>query len=210
MKIDIYDQNSKSGSVEVNYLYTESESKLLNQVVVARLSHDRQGTVSTLTKSEVRGGGRKPWRQKGLGRARAGSIRSPLWKGGGVTFGPKPRDFSKKINKKQKLKAYQTVFSAFIKNEKLKVVKDFKFDEIKTKKFKEWADKNGLDMNVKNVVITSEYQKKLYLSSRNIQKVKVVYIDNIDILDLVYADSALITESAIKMIDERMGKIFNK
>src|SRR5271157_5601699 len=135
MKLDVYNGSIKVKEVNYPFLSDKYSEGVVHQALVARLSHEREGNAFTLTKSEVSGGGKKPWRQKGLGRARAGSTRSPLWRGGGVTFGPKPRDFSKDVNKKQKTKSIITVFSRLFEMERIKIFKDFEFSTAKTKEF---------------------------------------------------------------------------
>jgi len=135
MKIDVFEFDNKVGQIDLSVLTSKSSEAVVYRAVVATLANRRQGTASTLTKSEVRGGGKKPWRQKGLGRARAGSIRSPLWRGGGVIFGPKPRDYSKKVNKKEKVLAYISIFTQHFNNGSLKIIKDFSVSSLKTKDF---------------------------------------------------------------------------
>ena len=209
MKIEVFNGQTKVSSLDVSTVIGEKSSSVVYQALVARLSHDRSGNASTLTKSEVRGGGKKPWKQKGLGRARAGSIRSPLWRGGGVTFGPKPRCFDKLINKKQRYKAYISVFTQLNEAGSLKVISDFSYESKKTKDFIKLL-LNYLDnINQRIVLIVNDYNKPLYLSSRNLAKIKVASLENIDIASLVYADKVLITEKAIKGLDERFSNIFS-
>ncbi|MFN4217179.1 MAG: 50S ribosomal protein L4 [Brevinematales bacterium] len=212
MKLDVFRGNTKSGSVEVRVVVADKPENIsehcIYQTVVARLSHERQGTLSTLTKSEVRGGGKKPWRQKGLGRARAGSIRSPLWRGGGVIFGPKPRDFSLKVNQKVKAKAYISVFSKMNELGRLRVITGFTYNEMKTKAFLKAFSSYCVDPNEKMVIVIEAQNPALYLSTRNLPNVTVMYVDQMDILPLVYADRIYITDSALTLLDERYGKIF--
>lgn len=203
MKLGVYEGQSKINEIEVNSIVGEKSESLLYQAMVSRLSQDRQGTLSTLTKSEVRGGGKKPWKQKGLGRARAGSIRSPLWRGGGVTFGPKPRDFSKDINRKQKGRAFVTVFTKIAEADKLKVIKDISFDTPKTKDFLVKFSAYNPDNKENVVIIIPEYNKSMVLASRNLQKYKVLSVQAIDLLPLVYADQVLITEQALKALETK-------
>ncbi|URA11325.1 50S ribosomal protein L4 [Thermospira aquatica] len=212
MKLDVFQGNTKSGSLEVKLAVTDkveaTSEHTIYQAVVVRLANERQGTLSTLTKSEVRGGGKKPWRQKGLGRARAGSIRSPLWRGGGVTFGPKPRDFSLKINQKMKTKAYISVFSKMNELGRLKVITGFSYNEMKTKAFLKAFSAYCVDPAEKMVIITEAKNPALYLSTRNLPNVTVMYVDQMDILPLVYADRIYITDKALTLLDERYAKIF--
>ncbi|MCX7882922.1 MAG: 50S ribosomal protein L4 [Brevinematales bacterium] len=212
MKLDVFQGNTKSGSVDVKVVVVDKPENIsehcIYQTVVARLSHERQGTLSTLTKSEVRGGGKKPWRQKGLGRARAGSIRSPLWRGGGVIFGPKPRDFSLKVNQKVKTKAYISVFSKMHELGRLRVITGFAYNEMKTKAFLKAFASYCVDANEKMVIITEAQNRALYLSTRNLPNVTVMYVDQMDILPLVYADRIYITDKALTLLDERYGKLF--
>ncbi len=205
MKVSVYEGQSKVKDIELSSIIGEKSDRVLYQTVVARLSHEREGNAFTKTKSEVRGGGKKPWRQKGLGRARAGSIRSPLWRGGGVTFGPKPRDFSKSINKKQKAKALVTVFTKLLELEKVKVFSDFDFNVSKTKEFLKVFDKYIENKEEKVVIIIPDYNKSIVLASRNIKNIKVTSLNNLDILPLVYADKVLISEKAALELDSRMA-----
>lgn len=209
MKLDVFSGKTKAKSIEVNSLVGDKSDSAVYQAVVARLSHNRQGNAHTLTKSEVRGGGKKPWKQKGLGRARAGSIRSPLWRGGGVTFGPKPRDFSKGINRKQRIKAYITTFTRLNEKGALQVISDFSFNGMKTREFIKALAAVTDNVEQKLTLIVESYNRSLYLASRNLQNVTVTYVDNIDLLHLVYAEKVLITEKAMQALDERYSAHFN-
>lgn len=208
MKLGVYDGKSKIKDIEVQNVIGEISETALYQVVVSRMTHDRSGNAFTKTKSEVRGGGKKPWKQKGLGRARAGSIRSPLWKGGGVTFGPKPRDFSLHINKKQKSKAYITAFSKLFGAERLKVITGCSIDSGKTKDMVQFLGNYVENRQENVVVIVADYDQKAYLSSRNLENVDLLCLSNLDILPLVHADWVLISEKAILELDSRYSKIF--
>ncbi len=207
MKIKIYDGLNAAGDVSVSKLFDESSEKVLHQVVVARLANDRAGTLNTKTKSEVNGGGKKPWRQKGLGRARSGSSRSPLWKGGGVTFGPKPRSFAQQINKKMKANAYLYAFKKLNEAGALKAVSDFQVSSLKTKDFKAALAKYVDNMDQRIVVITEKQDANLVIGSRNLPKVVVMNVNTIDILPLVYATQVIITEAALKALDDRFTKV---
>jgi large subunit ribosomal protein L4 len=208
MKLDVFNGKNKSKIIEVKAVVGGKSDSVVYQAVVARLSHNRSGNASTLTKSEVRGGGKKPWKQKGLGRARAGSIRSPLWRGGGVTFGPKPRDFSKDINRKQRMKAYITAFTRLNEKGALQVITDFQFDSMKTRDFLKALAAVTDNVNQKLTLIVESYNRALYLASRNLTNVTVTYIENIDLLHLVYAEKVLITEKALQVLDERYSAYF--
>jgi large subunit ribosomal protein L4 len=208
MKVGIYEGQTKVKDMEVASLNGEKSDQVLYQVAVARMSHDREGNASTLTKSEVRGGGKKPWRQKGLGRARSGSTRSPLWRGGGVPFGPKPRDFSKAINKKQKSKALLTVFGKMAELERLWVIPEFSFKSNKTKDFVKFVKPYIQNEKEKIVIIVSEYNEALNLASRNLQKVQVLFLGDLDILPMVFSDKIIITDKAMKELDTRFKKLF--
>lgn len=209
LKLDVFDGKSKVKSIEVRTLIGEKSEGALYQSIVARQSHDREGNVSTLTKSEVRGGGKKPWKQKGLGRARAGSTRSPLWRGGGVTFGPKPRDFSKGLNRKEKYRAYITLFTRLNEEGRLKIIKDVVYTQSKTRDFIKFISDYVENPDQKIYMIVKDYNKELYLSSRNIPGIQVAPLNNIDMLPLLYADVVLMSESVAQALDERFT-ILNK
>jgi len=136
MKVNFIDNNLNNKTIDIKFLEKDVPDDVLHQALIAKLSSKRQGNLSTKTRAEVSGGGRKPWRQKGTGRARVGSIRSPLWRGGGIIFGPKPRDFSLDLTKKMKQNAYIGIFNRFAKEKKLIVFEDFELNEIKTKNIK--------------------------------------------------------------------------
>lgn len=207
MKLDVFEGQKKIKEIELKSLFNGNSDQVLYQVVVSRMTHDRAGNAFTKTKSEVRGGGKKPWKQKGLGRARAGSIRSPLWRGGGVMFGPKPKDFSKHINKKMKNLAYLTVFNKMAELKRITVFNDVASQSSKTKDFlKTFKDHLGNEKeNV--VIILPEYNKSLYLASRNLQNVTLVYPGNMDILPLVNADRILISEKAAVALDSKFAAL---
>jgi len=206
MKLAVYEGKSKVKDLDLTSLIGDKSDEALYQVVVGRLSHDRQGNAFTKTKSEVRGGGKKPWKQKGLARARAGSIRSPLWRGGGVTFGPKPRDFSKLVNKKMKTKALVTVFSHMAELEKIKVFSDFSFDSHKTKDFLKAVE--GLaNLSENTVMIIPSYNKSMLLASRNLPKFYLLSLDSLDMLPLIYADHILISEKAVLDLDAKIAAL---
>jgi large subunit ribosomal protein L4 len=166
------------------------------------MTNSRQGTVSTKTRSEVRGGGRKPWRQKGTGRARAGSIRSPLWRGGGVIFGPKPRDFNIKLNRKERRLALRTAFVS--RAEDLIVVEEFsnELQRPKTKELVAALARWGAVPEQKTLLILSEIAENVNLSARNVENLKVIAADQLNVFDLLHADKIVVTSSALTKIQE--------
>jgi len=173
---------------------------LVHQVVVAQLANARQGTKSTLTRSEVRGGGRKPWRQKGTGNARQGSIRAPQWIKGGVVFAPKPRDFSKKVNKQMKQGALVSALSEAARNKAIIVVDELTLAAPSTKSFVEVLNNVKADRRV--LVVTDNVNENVYLSARNIDRVAVTPADLINTYDVIVADKLLITRDALKIVEE--------
>lgn len=207
MKVKVYEGLNAAGDISVSKLFDEASEKVLHQVVVARLANDRAGTLSTQTKAEVNGGGKKPWRQKGLGRARSGSSRSPLWKGGGVLFGPKPRSFAQHINKKMKVNAYMYTFKKLNEAGMLKAVSDFSTPSHKTRDFKAVLSKYVDNLDQRIVIITEKYDANLIIGSRNLSRIMVMNVDTIDILPLVYANQVIITEAALKALDDRFTKV---
>ena len=195
---------AKVGTVEVSdtAFGREYNEDLVHQVVVAYLAGGRQGSRAQKTRSEVSGGGAKPWRQKGTGRARAGTIRSPIWRSGGVTFAAKPQDHSQKVNRKMYRAGLRTILSELARQERLVVVEDFTLEQPKTKdlvaKLAEFDIKDAL-------IITEEVDKNLYLSARNLHKVEVVDVNGSDPVSLVAYDKVVITVPALKKFDEVLG-----
>jgi len=183
----------------------EINKEVVHQVVTAQLAKVRSGTASTKTRSEVRGGGRKPWRQKGTGRARHGSIRSPLWVGGGITFGPKPRSYNKKVNKKMKKNALKSVLTDKVKNEGVMILDELKMDEIKTQEMVNFLDDLGLK-DRKVLILLPGKDKNIYLSARNIPHVKTLVLDGLNTYDLLNNEVILTTEEAVRKIEEVLGK----
>ncbi len=179
--------------------------EVVHQVVTAQLAKVRSGNASTKTRSEVRGGGRKPWRQKGTGRARHGSIRSPLWVGGGVTFGPKPRSYEKKVNKKMKRIALKSVLSDKLETESIMILDEFEVDEIKTKKMASLLKDLGLE-DKKVLIILPEKDKNIYLSARNLPRVKTLVLDGLNTYDLLDNEVILMSEEAVRKIEEVLGE----
>lgn len=191
-EVDKLELNDAVFGVEIN-------EHLVHQAVVAQLANKRQGTQSAKTRSEVRGGGRKPWRQKGTGHARQGSTRSPQWTGGGVVFAPKPRDYSKKLNKKEVAGALKSVLTSKVNEEKFIVLDELKLDEIKTKKFVEVL--NNLEV-AKALVVTKDNDKNVMLSARNIPNVKTSLTNTINVYDILKYDTVVITKDAVAAIEE--------
>lgn len=171
----------------------------MHTMVVNYLANQRQGTQSTLTRTEVRGGGRKPWRQKGTGHARQGSTRAPQWKGGGVVFAPVPRDYSFKLNKKEKRAALKSVLTSRVQDGKLIVVDELKFDEIKTKKFKAVMD--NLKVN-KALVVIADNDEKIVLSARNLPTVDTAQVNTMNVYDILKGDTLVLTKDAVAKIEE--------
>lgn len=180
----------------------EFNEALVHQVVVAYAAGARQGTRAQLTRSEVSGGGKKPWRQKGTGRARAGTIRSPIWRTGGVTFAAKPQDHSQKVNKKMYRGAIKSILSELIRQDRLLVVESFSVDAPKTKAL---ASKLK-EMDLKDVlIVTKEVDENLFLASRNLYKVDVRDVQGIDPVSLIAFEKVLITAEAVKQLEEALS-----
>ena len=182
-----------------NIFGVEINENLMHKAVVAFLANRRQGTQSALTRSEVRGGGRKPWRQKGTGHARQGSIRAPQWTGGGVVFAPKPRDYSKKLNKRERQIALFSALTSKVNDEKFVVVDEISFEAPKTKTAVEMLDK--LD-SAKALIITKDKNENLVLSARNIPGVDTAISTSINVYDILNHDALVITKDAVKAIEE--------
>lgn len=189
-------------SFELKVAKPESAEHIVHRSAVRQLNNARQGTASTKTRAEVRGGGRKPWRQKGTGRARAGSIRSPLWRGGGVTFGPKPRDYSTKMNRKERRLALRTAFSARV--EDMIVVENFgaELDRPKTKEFVAALSRWGIGADEKVLLILKEVADNVNLSTRNIARVKMVKATNLNVIDILHANKLVVSKDALEQIQE--------
>jgi large subunit ribosomal protein L4 len=203
--VDVLDaKNSKVGQLDLSETVFGAEIKpsLLHEVVVWQLAKRRKGCASTKTRVEVRGGGRKPWRQKGTGRARAGTIRSPLWRGGGVTFGPKPRDYSYTLPRKVKKAALRVALSDKLGEGKLTVLKGFDLEQIKTKAFVEVMD----NLEARDaLVITAVADEVLEKSSHNVAKVKVLRAAGINVYDILKYDRLVLLEEAVAGIEEALS-----
>jgi len=203
-KLQVVDQNNtKVGDIELapEVFEVEVQPEILNLVVRAQRAAKRQGTHATKNRALITGGGRKPWRQKGTGRARAGSSRSPLWRGGATTFGPQPRDYSFKVNKKVRKLALQMALSSRVSEEKLTVVKSIDLEEIKTKAFAAVADKLGLG---KTLIVAKDADEKLVLSARNMPHIKVIEADKLNVYDVLLYPELVMLETAAQDVQERL------
>ncbi len=190
------------GSLKLNdaVFAQEYNEPLIHQVVVAYLANQRQGTKSALTRSEVRGHAKKPWRQKGTGRARQGSTKGPQWRGGGIVFAPKPRDFSKKVNKEAKRVAFRSAISAKLNAKEIIVLKNLELKDGKTKSFVELCSNLKLDRTA--IFVTKDVDKNLVLSSGNISTVDVTTANKLNVYDIICCDKLVLTEDAVKSIEE--------
>lgn len=195
-------EGAKVGTMEVSdsIFAAEVNKAVLHEVVVNYLANQRQGTQSTKTRTEVSGGGIKPWRQKGTGRARQGSIRAPQWTGGGVALGPKPRDYRYSVNKKIKKIALRSALSAKYEAYEVYVIEDLKMDEIKTATIAKML--KGLEINNKALIVTADYDNVIYKSARNIKNVKPTYVDVLNTYDVLKYDKFIIAKEAIAKIEE--------
>lgn len=200
--VSVYNMEGKeTGKMELNdsIFAAPVNEHLVHRAVVLQLANKRQGTQKAKTRSEVRGGGRKPWRQKGTGHARQGSIRAPQWKGGGVVFAPTPRDYSFKMNKKEKVIALKSALSTKVSENKLIVVDGMGLDAPKTKTMQTLL--NGLDMK-KALFVVDEEAKNVTLSVRNIPTARGVYANSINVYDILKYDNVILTKDAVKAIEE--------
>ncbi|MBQ8591943.1 MAG: 50S ribosomal protein L4 [Lachnospiraceae bacterium] len=201
-KVSVYNMEGKAvGEIELSdaIFGVEVNEHLVHMAVVQQLANKRQGTQKAKTRSEVSGGGRKPWRQKGTGHARQGSTRSPQWTGGGVVFAPVPRDYSFKLNKKEKRAALKSALTSRVQADKLIVVDELKFDSIKTKKFAEVM--KNLNVN-KGLVVLNEKDENVILSARNIPNVQTALTNTINVYDIMKAGTVVLTKDAVKTIEE--------
>ena len=200
--VSVYNIEGKEvGSIELNdaVFGVEVNEHLVHMAVVNQLANNRQGTQSAKTRSEVSGGGRKPWRQKGTGHARQGSTRSPQWTGGGVVFAPKPRDYSFKMNKKEKRIALLSALSSKVADNKIVVLDAFNLDEVKTKKFAEVMSNLKVD---KALVVIEGENKNVVLSGRNIPSVKVTATNEINTYDVLKYTTLVVTKAAVEKLEE--------
>ncbi len=200
--VSVFDMQGKEvGKMDLNdaIFGVEINEHLLHLAVVAQLANKRQGTQKALTRSEVSGGGRKPWRQKGTGHARQGSIRAPQWKGGGVVFAPVPRDYTTGMNKKEKRAALKSALSNAVQENKLIVVDEIKFDEIKTKNFQNMLDA----LNVKKAfVLLDSNDENTILSARNIADVKTAQVNELNVYDVLKFGTVVASKAALEKVEE--------
>ena len=200
--VSVYNIEGKEvGTIDLNdaVFGVEVNEHLVHMAVVSQLANKRQGTQKAKTRSEVSGGGRKPWRQKGTGHARQGSSRAPQWTGGGVVFAPVPRDYSFKMNKKEKRAALKSALSSRVAENKFIVVDEIKFDEIKTKKFQEVL--NNLNVN-KALVVLEDGNTNVEISARNIANVKTARTNTINVFDILKYNTVIATKAAVATIEE--------
>lgn len=197
-------QGADAGTVvlDLKVAKEENAAHIVHRAILRQMHNSRQGTLSTKTRSEVRGGGRKPWRQKGTGRARAGSNRSPLWRGGGVIFGPKPRSFEVKMNRKERRLALCTAFQSRVDD--MVIVENFA-DQLVSPKTKEIIlaiERWGIDAAQKILLITAEKNEAIYRSVRNVENVKLIMATSLNAYDIVLADRLVVTSTALEKIQE--------
>ena len=200
--VSVYNiEGNEVGTIDLNdaVFGVEVNEHLVHMAVVNQLANNRQGTQKAKTRSEVSGGGRKPWRQKGTGHARQGSTRAPQWTGGGVVFAPVPRDYSFKMNKKEKRAALKSALTAKVEEKKFIVVDEIKFDEIKTKKFQEVL--NNLNVN-KALVVLEDGNTNVEISARNIADVKTARTNTINVFDILKYNTVIATKAAVATIEE--------
>ena len=200
--VSVYNMEGKEvGTMELNdaVFGVDVNEHLVHMAVVQHLANKRQGTQKAKTRSEVSGGGRKPWRQNGTCHARQGSTRSPQWKGGGVVFAPVPRDYSFKLNKKEKRAALKSVLTSRVQGGKLIVVDELKFDEIKTKKFKAVMDNLKVS---KALVVIADNDEKIILSARNLPTVDTAQVNMMNVYDILKGDTLVLTKDAVAKIEE--------
>jgi large subunit ribosomal protein L4 len=200
-------QGAPTGSIEVrdDVFAIEPNVNCVRQALLAYEANQRQGTHSTKTRGMVSGGGRKPWRQKGTGRARQGSIRAPQWRGGAIIFGPQPRDYNQKVNKKVKRAALASALSDLARENRIKLVDALSLDEIKTKKFLGILEGIGVANEKRILVVTAQPDEKLLRSARNLPNVLVIPANNLNIYCLLTCDVLVTTPEAIKQIEEAIA-----
>ncbi len=202
-KIDVYNiEGKKVSNIELadSVFGIEPNEKIVHSVLVNYLANQRQGTSNTKTRAEVAGGGRKPWKQKGTGRARQGSIRSPQWFKGGIALGPKPRDYSYRVNKKERRLAVRSVLSSKVLENNLVVVDSMNFDAIKTKNMV--SALNNLKVEGKTLIVLPEKNENVQKSARNIEGVKTSLVNTINVYDLLKYNKLVLTVDAVKSLEE--------
>jgi large subunit ribosomal protein L4 len=199
--LPVYDiEKNKVSDIELNdaIFGVEVNESVIYEVVRMQMASKRRGTAATKERGQIRGGGKKPWRQKGTGRARAGTTRSPLWRGGGTVFGPRPRDYSYSVPKKVRKAALISALSMKYREEKMLILKDFPMDEIKTKQFKMVVDRFGLTKALFVIPVSTPVLEK---SSRNLPDVKMIRSEGINVYDLLKYDHVVLLEPSIKKIE---------
>ena len=194
-------EGNEVGTIELSdaVFGVEVNEHLVHMAVVQQLANNRQGTQKAKTRSEVSGGGRKPWRQKGTGHARQGSTRAPQWTGGGMVFAPVPRDYSFKLNKKEKRAALKSALTSRVQANKLIVVEELKFDGIKTKNFKQVMDNLKVE---KGLVVINENDANVVLSARNLPTINTTLTSTLNVYDVMKAGTVVLTKDAVKTIEE--------
>lgn len=208
LSVKVYDKEAKIvGEMELcaDVFGREYNESIIHQAVVAQLNNKRQGTKCTLTRSEVRGGGRKPWRQKGTGQARQGSIRAPQWIKGGVVFAPKPRDFSQKVNKGMRRDAIKSALSYKVANNEMFVVEDLALASAKTREMA--AILNSFNMNKKTLIVISDNDADVIRAAKNIPQITTINADLINVYDLVANSACLITKEAVLAIEKNSAEV---
>ena len=203
MEIQVMGNTPSTLTVSEDIFSTEFNEPLIHQVVTVYMTNARQGTKAQKNRSAVSGGGAKPWKQKGSGRARAGTSRSPIWRTGGVTFAASPKDYNQKVNKKMYRKAMASIVAELQRQERLKVIDSLAMDTPKTKDLQ----KTLADLSLKNVlIIVDQFDESIFLSARNIPNVAVVTASEVSPLDLVAHDDVLMTASSLKILEERLSR----
>ena len=205
-QLDVYQQTgTKNGTTEVKaeVFGIEPNDHVVADAVIMQQASLRRGTHAVKNRSAVRGGGRKPWRQKGTGRARQGSIRAPQWRGGGVVFGPTPRSYAYKLPRKVARLALKSVLSQKVADQEMIVVDSLDFDKPSTKTFKQLLDK--LEAKGRNLVVVESGNDNAILSARNIDKVKAITVENVNVLDVINNQQMIVTQKALAKIEEALG-----
>ena len=201
--VSVYNMEGKEvGTIELSdaVFGVQVNEHLVHMAVVQQLANNRQGTQKAKTRSEVSGGGRKPWRQKGTGHARQGSTRAPQWTGGGVVFAPVPRDYTVKMNKKEKKAALKSALTSKVQDSKFIVLDELSFDEIKTKNFVEVL--NNLKVDKKAIVVMPEIDEKVIMSARNIPTVQTTLVNTLNVYDVMNGGTVIVTKDAVAKIEE--------
>jgi len=201
--VSVYDkEGEQAGEIELNeeLFGAEINEDVLFEVSQALLAAQRRGTANTKTRAEVRGGGRKPWRQKGTGRARHGTIRSPIWTGGGVVFGPKPRSYRQSIPKKKRRAAMRSALSSKVNNGELIVLNEISLSQPKTKEISRILD--NLNAKGKVLLVTADQDRNVYLSGRNLERIKTTLAGKLNVLDILDCDQLIMTKDAVSTVEE--------